>query len=178
MLQDGYSSLSRCCSFIFVALVTVLGSLLLVPIPAYAEPGTERTDLLTRQQALSQKLASLKAEQEFLVFKRAFLETDSKYLVLDLAAEKGTLMYRNRVLRTFRLIRLNRRGREPQSGIVEMTGKTDGSRKRELLFGDVFSIQGKKRNERYGKHPVYGLGIKDLAALFYALDVGSKAFIK
>jgi len=158
-----------------------IGLLLLLavhPVFAGQETGDSPGDPVTRYQSLSRKRDLLKAEQELLRFKKTFYEADSKYLILDLAAGKGMLMYRNRVLRAFSLVKMNRESKDPEYSSIRMTRKVDGSLKtRALIFGDSFSLHGNIPGN--GKLPTgYGIGSKDLAALFFTLEVGAIAFVK
>lgn len=136
-------------------------------------------DPAERIRVLSKKLEALKAEQDFLRFKKTFYETDSKYLVLDPAAGKGMMLCRNRILRTFQLEKINKKAKDPERGIVTMTGKIDGSsRKRSLIFGSSFSFHGKHADIGRSKQTAYRLGTRDLAALYYALEIGSNVYVK
>ena len=153
--------------------------LLLLSLNVSAEESVAvAVDPAERCRALSARLDTLKAEQDFLRFQKVVYETDSKYLVLDLASGKGMMMYRNRVLRTFAMERMGTKARVPERGIIRMTGKIDGSsKKRALIFGNGLTFYGRKANVGL-KQAAYGLGTKDLAALFYALEIGANAYMK
>lgn len=161
-------------------LIATLLVLLLSSVNVSGQEVTNNTvDPAERRHMLVTKLESLKVEQDFLRFKRAFYETDSKYLVLDLAAGRGMMMYRNRILRMFSLEKMNSKAGTPERGVFMMTGKIDGSSKRRaLIFGNSLSLHGKKADAGQLKHAGYRIGAKDLAALFYALETGAKAFVK
>lgn len=134
-------------------------------------------DPVQQRQTLVKKLELLKAEQDFLLFRKTFQSSDSKYLILDLSAGKGMMLYRNRVLRTFLLEKTSKKTANPKRGVVEMTGKVDGSSKKRVLTFGNFVLHGQKAGVRV-KQPAFKLGLRDMAALYYALDIGSKAYIK
>lgn len=138
----------------------------------------EYETLLARRHQLEEKLAVLKRERDFLLFQRVLERSDSKYLILDLREGKGTLKYRHRVLRNFDLSRAGDSSRDLNEGMITLTEKRDRyGRRKMIVFGDELILQEKSRNPPPGTMPMYALGSKDLAALFYAMDVGAKAFI-
>lgn len=156
--------------------IAALLMVLLFSLHATAEePGHDDAESAARYRMLSEKLASLQAEQEFLLFRSVFSATDSKYLILDPSAGKGKLMFRNRVLRTFGLERPDRTKGSPERGIIVVTGKIDGSlKKRTLVFGDALALHSRKAESK----PGYRIRSKDFAALYYALEIGSRAYVK
>ncbi|HEY6010457.1 MAG TPA: hypothetical protein VIX18_03220, partial [Nitrospirota bacterium] len=62
----------------------------------------ERTQLRHQRDALRKRVESLRNEQDFLLFQNEMYASDSKYLVINVPAKTGRLMYRNRVLKDFR----------------------------------------------------------------------------
>lgn len=157
-----------------------------VPIPAgvssAADSGDERTELLERQAQLQLKIDELKREQAYLNFQKAMYSSDSKYLLLDLTASQGVLKYRNRTLRTFKFSRAESSADfRPSLGPVVLTAKADGQpRKRFLLFSNMLALHAQKfaGNIPRGTDPIRLIvGAKDIAALYYAVEKGSIAYI-
>jgi hypothetical protein len=148
-----------------------------------AVPGAEeRRQFEEKQTQLARRVETLRKEQDFLLFQKSFFGSDSKYLVLDLAAGTGTLKYRNRTLRTFGVAVPSSHRQGLREGRYILTAKSDGpGGKRALVFQDSFTIRGKgysgsSSGER--KLPGMTIGKKDLAALYYALDSGSMLYIR
>lgn len=140
-----------------------------------AAPGdAERQELLDRQKQAAGRIEALKREQDLLLFQKAMYESDSKYLLLDLAAGKGEFRYRNRILKTFSV-----KGRpRVRHGLLALTEKRDGaSQKRALLFGDRLAMTGAGGAPAGRNIPRLVLGKQDMAALFFILEPGAKLFI-
>lgn len=137
----------------------------------------ERRRLVEQQARLSDRIAFLNHEQEFLLMQKAFYASDSKYILLDLPSRTGALKYRNRVLRTFSFSTTAGKQPVPRNTILKVTAKTDGKeRKRMLLFGDALLIQSKRSSVAAGKEksaPRILIGSKDFAALYYAVEQGT-----
>jgi hypothetical protein len=137
----------------------------------------ERQRLVEQQTKLSDRIASLKREQEFLLMQKAFYASDSKYILLDLSSHTGMLKYRNRVLRTFAFSMAT--GKRPvlRNTVLKVTAKFDGKEgKRMLLFGDALLIQSKRAAIVANKEqriPKILIGSKDFAALYYAVEQGT-----
>lgn len=145
---------------------------------ARADDGAERGALLRKQQLLAQRISELEREREFLMFRRVLQQSDSKYLLLDLAAGTGTLKYRNRVLRSFRMTKAGGPKGLMRSGPVMLTEKRDKHGKnRMLLFGNALVLQGKTALQHQEAGRRYALGAKDLAAISYAVERGTWAYI-
>jgi hypothetical protein len=162
-------------------LAIVFLSLLLMGMDAVPEAG-ERKQLAEKEAQFEARIASLKREQDFLLFQKAFFGSDSKYLVIDLAAGTGTLKYRNRTLRTFGItvpLSLRQRLRE---GRYILTAKTDGSAgKRSLVFQDLFAIHGKRYSGASAgekRLPGMTIGSKDIAALYFTVDNGTMMYVR
>ena len=163
-------------------LAVVLLSLLLMGMDNAVPEAEERRQLAEKQAQLEARIASLKREQDFLLFQKAFFGSDSKYLVIDLAAGTGTLKYRNRTLRTFGItvpLSLRHRLRE---GRYLLTAKNDGTAgKRSLVFQDSFAIHGKGYSGASAgekRLPGMTIGSKDLAALYFAVDNGTMIYVR
>lgn len=162
-----------------ISLAAVFAVLAFSPNASGEEMNGNATDPAERQRALLTKLESLKAEQDLLRFQKTLSEADSKYLILEPSAGKGALMYRNRVLRTFKMEKVSRKTKAPAWGIMKMTEKIDGApKKRALIFGSNLVFRGKRADIVRTNQTAYLLGSKDLAALYYALEVGSKVYVK
>ena len=162
-------------------LTTALLATLLMGMDSAVSEDEERRQLVQKQAQLSHQIDSLQKEQDFLLFQKSYLGSDSKYLVVDLAAGKGTLKYRNRTLRTFGITVPPALGKGLRNGRYLLTAKTDGSAgKRSLVFGDSFSVHGRgysgaTSSER--KLPGMVIGKRDLAALFYTVEKGTMLYI-
>jgi hypothetical protein len=152
-------------------------SFLLVGMQGQSPDDVERRRLIEQQAKLSERIASLNHEQEYLLMQKAFYASDSKYLLLDLRSRTGKLKYRNRVLRTFAFSTTAGKRRIPRNTILKMTAKTDGNdRKKMLLFGEDLVIQSKRSSVAPGKEraaPRILIGSKDLAAIYFAVEQGT-----
>ncbi|MHB8843766.1 MAG: hypothetical protein ACYC7L_03380 [Nitrospirota bacterium] len=157
-------------------------SLLLMGMDNAPREADERKQLDEAQTRLVLRIEELKKEQDFLLFQRSFSGSDSKYIILDLSAGRGTLKYRNRILRTFRLSVSSPEHRRIRKGRHVLASKTDGSpKKRALIVQDEFIIHGKGYAGRSGgerRMPGLVIGRKDLAALFFSVDKGTMLFIR
>ncbi|MEK6745138.1 MAG: hypothetical protein AABZ15_16095 [Nitrospirota bacterium] len=156
-------------------------SILLLGMQGKSPEDIERQRLIEQQTKLSERIASLNHEQEFLLMQKAFYASDSKYILLDLPTRTGMLKFRNRVLRTFAFS--TTAGKRPfsRNTILKMTAKTDGNeRKRTLLFGDALLIQPKRSSSVAGSDvrvPRILVGSKDFAALYYAVEQGTMLYV-
>ena len=162
-------------------LTTVLLAALLMGMDSGVPEDNERRQLAEKEAQLSRRIKSLRQEQDFLLFQKSYVGSDSKYLIVDLIAGRGTLKYRNRTLRTFRIIVPPVLGQGLRNGRYLLTAKTDGSAgNRSLVFGDSFSVHGRGfsgaiAGER--KLPGLVIGKRDLAALFYTMEKGTMLYI-
>jgi len=137
----------------------------------------ERRRLIEQEAKLSDRIASLNHEQEFLLMQKAFYASDSKYILLDLPSRMGMLKYRNRVLRTFAFSTAAGKQPVPRNTVLKVTAKADSrERKRMLLFGEALLIQSKRSSLSAGNEkrvPRILIGSKDFAALYYAVEQGT-----
>lgn len=158
-------------------ILLIILSVFLLGMQERSPDDIERKRLVAQQTKLSNRIASLKHEQEFLLMKKAFYASDSKYILLDIPSRTGMLKYRNRVLRTF--VFSTTAGRRPviRNTVLQVTKKTDGQeRKKMLLFGDALLIQSKRSALDGGKEkrvPRIVIGSKDFAAIYYAVEQGT-----
>jgi hypothetical protein len=155
---------------------------LLMGMDGAAPADDERRQLAEKQDQFARRIESLQKEQDFLLFQKSFFGSDSKYLVLDLAADTGTLKYRNRTLRTFALTIPPSLKRSLREGRYILTTKADGAPgKRSLVFQESFVIHGKGfSGASYGEKRLPGMVVrtKDLAALLYSVDKGTMLYIR
>ena len=166
-------------------LTMILLSFLLMGMDSAPRQHEEKLQLEERQAQLAARIEILKKEQEFLLFQRTLAAADSKFLILDLRAGKGMLKYRGRILRNFNFPPVkNPLTPSIPSGPVTLTGKLDGSPgKRQLVFTDPLLIMQSKHlsaNNNKGKSKTglrIALATKDLSAIFFALEIGSQAYI-
>ncbi len=143
-----------------------------------------RSDLLQREQELRGRIAGLEREQDLLLLRKELAASDSKYLLLDLRSGRGTLCYRNRILRSFTFSALRRPpSRVVRTGALTLTGKVDGSpRRRELIFDDrllVIGTTAAARRPGAGGTPAVLLSLptRTVAAIFFALERDSRAVL-
>jgi hypothetical protein len=144
------------------------------------EQGTdEQAKLLEQQTQLNARIETLKQEQDYLLFQKTMYASDSKYLVLNIAARTGQLKYKNRILKDFHFTSagpvsmLNR-------GAFTLTKKIEEPKTRNLLiFGTSLVLQGKQvpAIQLQAGIPRLSLSRKNLMSLFYALEVGAKAYV-
>lgn len=155
-------------------------SVFLLGMQGLSPEDSERRRLVERQTTLSDRIASLNQEQEFLLLQKAFYASDSKYILLDLPSRMGMLKYRNRILRTFVFSMAAGKRPVPRNTVLKVTVKTDGKeRKRILLFGETLLIQSKRSSLVAGKEksvPRIQIGPKDFAALYYAVEQGTMLY--
>ncbi len=155
----------------------ILMSVFLFGMQGKSPDDIERRRLVEQQAKLSDRIASLNQEQEFLLLQKAFYASDSKYILLDLPSRTGMLKYRNRVLKTFVFSMTAGKRPVPRNTVLKVTAKTDGKeRKRMLLFGDALLLQSKRSSLAAGKEkrtPRILVGSKDFAALYYAVEQGT-----
>ena len=139
----------------------------------------DRAQLLARQKQLTAKIEKLTREQDFLLFQKTMCASDSKYLLINAASKTGQLKYRNRVLKDFRFASSAGAGRLKQ-GMVRVTRKIEESKKRDaLLFGDslvLLGAQAPKEPLARGV-PRIRLSKKDFLSVFYAVEIGSLAYV-
>jgi hypothetical protein len=122
----------------------------------------------------------LTAEQDFLVFQKTMYASDTKYLIISLAAKKGQLKYKNRVLKDFRFERVSDRKAGPATGALTLTKKIEGPRERNLLlFGKALVLQGRQPPPTRLEKGIARLGLskKDFMSVYYAIEVGAKAYV-
>ena len=147
------------------------------PAPEEAERGM----LERREQQLAARIRTLRQEQELLLYRGAFSVSDSKYLLLDLHTARGTLSYRNRLLRSFSLKTSSPKSvRIPKGPRVLAEKREDKAGRKALVFNGAFIIQSKQPpriNGGEGKLPRITIGKRDLAAIYYALEQGSMVYI-
>lgn len=169
----------RSCTFALVLMFCIgagIGAVSAQPVQEEAQA------LQAREQRLYEKVRSLEAEQQQLLLQKTLSSADSKYLELDLRAGEGALKYRTRVLRTFPF---TSRGKKPGAGpdgpVLSLTSKVDGTYvRRKLLFDNAaLVIEGKtQRGSHSGNSLFISIGRRDLAAIYYALEPGSFAYLK
>lgn len=157
----------------------VIALLLFTAMTGYGQEADERSRLVERQKQLQSRIADLRRDQDFLLFQKQMYEADSKYLILNVSAGKGRLLYRNRVLKKFAFSPLRRTRLSP--GAVALTAKEEQkSGKRVLTFGAEVALETKQSAAggcKSGKPLRMDIRKRDMASLFYALDIGSAAYL-
>jgi hypothetical protein len=141
----------------------------------------ERTALQDQRRILSERLARLKREEDFLLFQKSMYVADSKYLVINVKNKTGQLKYKNRVLKDLRFTPLQPISRDAfQPGKLVLTKKAEGKRDRHaLIFGNTLVIQWKRDvvPQREKKIPVFSLKRKEMLSVFFSLDEGSLVYV-
>jgi hypothetical protein len=139
----------------------------------------ERAMLLNREQALRQKIATLKREQDYLLFQKAMYAADSKYLVLNMADKTGSLKYKNRALRNFHFTASRNFPGNLQPGMLALTKKAEGKNdRRALLFGKSLIIQGKRiAIPKKTDIPLISLTKKEMLSIFSAVEEGATVYL-
>lgn len=163
------------------ACLLLLLSLFFVGMDVNGQEQDERDELLEQQKALSEKIDTLRREQDFLLFEKALYAADSKYLIINLGAKKGQLKYKNRVLKDFRFTASANLAEDAlKPGTLTLTKKReDQSQRHVLLFGKSLVIQWKRpaRSPYAANIPRLSLTKRDLQSIFYAVEEGTKAYI-
>jgi len=145
-----------------------------------AQEQDERAALQKQQQVLQEQVATLKREQDFLLFRKTMYAADSKYLVLNSEKKTGQLMYKNRVLKDFRFTPSRNFPGAVQSGMLVLTKKSEGKTDRNaLIFGTALIIQWKRAvvPKREARIPAISLTKKDMLSVFSAVEEGATAYI-
>lgn len=162
-----------------VAFVSLLMSLLLVSVVSGQEGG-ERYKLLEQQKLLSERIETLKREQDFLLFQKTMYGLDSKYLLINMSAKTGQLKYKNRVLKDFRFVSGSpRAAAKIKQGPIMLTRRIESARGRNaLIFGKSVILQARGALSPAGTDaPRLSLSKKDFMAIFYAVEDGARAYI-
>lgn len=137
--------------------------------------------LTAQRNTLRQRVETLKNEQDLLLFQQEMYAADSKYLVLDINAMAGRLMYRNRVLKDFRFrASSSAPAALPGQGRLLLTRKTDGKKEpHALIFGNALVIQWKRPVVPPGEAgiPVISVTKREMKSLFYAVEPGALAYV-
>jgi hypothetical protein len=146
-----------------------------------SEGPDERAALQDQQKMLSRRLATLQQDEDFLLFQKAMYVSDSKYLVLKAREKTGQLMYKNRVLKDLHFSASQKISASTfKPGKLVLTNKVEGKNARNvLIFGNAVIIQWKRDvvPQREKKIPVLSLKKKEMLSVFYALEVGSLAYV-
>lgn len=145
-----------------------------------AQEQDERAALREQQQALYKKIAILKREQDFLLFRKTMYAADSKYLVLNSKNKTGHLMYKNRVLKDFRFTPSRNFRGAVKPGMLVLTKKSERKTDRNaLIFGTALVIQRKRAvvPKKEARIPAISLTKKDMLSVFSAVEEGALAYV-
>jgi hypothetical protein len=142
------------------------------------EQGPDRAKLLEQQKLLNARIDTLKQEQDYLLFQKTMYASDSKYLVINIASRTGQLKYKNRILQDFHFTSRGKVGMLKR-GALALTKKIEEPKKNLLLFGTSLVLQGKRvpQIQLQAGIPRFTLSRKDLRSVFYAVEIGAKAYI-
>ncbi len=163
------------------AIFLIAAALSLVGVGNGEEGTDEQTKLVEQQKQLNARISTLKVEQDYLRFLKIMYESDSKYLVFNIASKTGQLKYKNRVLKDFHFTVIRGRANALAAGEVRLTKKIEDSRQRDLLiFGESFILQGKRApaNRLKPGVPRLLLSKKDLSSIFVAVETGAMAYLR
>jgi hypothetical protein len=146
------------------------------------EQNKDRSDALRdRQEKLLDRIRTLQAEQDFLLFQKAMYSADSKYLVLNLTERTGQLRYKNRILKDFQFLPTkDHPARKFRTGMLALTKKREGKNARHgLVFGKalVFERKGAAIPPDEADIPALFLTRKDMQSIFFALETGARAYL-
>lgn len=142
--------------------------------------GRDELDALRSQQkSLRHRIENLRREQDYLLFQKAMLTADSKYLILNVTKNTGKLMYKNRVLKDFHFVRSkNFSGAALKPGMVVLTKKAGGEKSRPaLIFGTSLVLQGKRPKVEGAKLPFISVTKREMRSIFFAVEEGALAYI-
>lgn len=143
-------------------------------------PGAdEQAKLLEQRKQLNARIATLKQEQDYLLFQKMMYASDSKYLVINITARTGQLKYKDRILKDFHFTSAGRIGMLKR-GAFTLTKKSEGPKTGNLLiFDPSLVLQGKhvQATRLPAGIPRFLLSKKDLRSVFYAVEAGAKAYI-
>ncbi len=147
-------------------------------LPVLQAGASELEALRKQERRLERRVRQLEQEQELLLYRKSFQQSDSKYLIIDRSAGRGTLRYRGRVLRTFPVSG----SRSARPGPAVMTARNGVvSKANWLVFGNdaVIRVRGTAlpAGELKGV-PVLTVGSRDMAVLSTVLDVGSQIYLQ
>lgn len=138
---------------------------------------------MERERGLRERAAHLRQEQDFLLFQKEFYVSDSKYLILDFWKGTCQLKYKNRVFKSFSFTPTSWEAvRALPPGQIVLTKKVGSDHRRlTLIFGQSLLIQSKPSAQAEKRHrdiPRLYLKKGDMLSLFYALEVGARAYIR
>jgi hypothetical protein len=141
----------------------------------------ERASLERERATLQKKTAALKREQDFLVFQKTMLGSDSKYLIVNVSKRTVQLKYKNRLLLDVRFApSKNFPGRGLKQGMVVLTKKEEGTKgRRALVFGSSFIVQWKRSAVPRAEAtvPFIVLPKKEMQSIYYAVEEGALAYV-
>lgn len=160
-------------------ILLLLASLFLMGADNGVRGTDDRAKLLEQQKQLNTKIERLKREQDYLLFQKMMYVSDSKYLVVNIRARTGQLMYKNRILKDFHFTSAGHVRRLKQ-GALTLTRKIEKPKKRNLLiFGTSLVLQGKRipAIRLQAGIPRFSLSKKDFLSVFYAVEAGAKAYL-
>jgi hypothetical protein len=163
-----------------IACLSLLFALTLTGAVGAAQGSDEREKLLERQKKLSAGIETLKREQDYLLFQKTMYASDSKYLIINITAKTGQLKYKNRVLKDFHFTLVSGRAGRLAPGAIMLTKKIEGPKERNaLIFGKSLILQGKHapKTPLEAGIPHFSLSKKDSLSVFYAIEVGAKAYV-
>lgn len=165
--------MQRSIAILLLPLIAVL-----LPDLSAADDEAERLQLIERRAQLQEAVRNAQKEQDLLLFRKSMYAADSKYLVLDPAAGKATLWYRNRLLKSIRLTVISRHehgGKGPE--IITLTVRSSwGAKPGYLLFSDrLLLTDGRGPRPKVPAAIRASVSPRDMTSLRSVLDRGSLA---
>ena len=145
------------------------------------EGDAQERALIEQRNAVSMRREKAVLEQERLLFLQQMYAADSKYLLIDIPGGKGTLNYRDRILRSFDFVVVADGKTRIGSGVKRITAKS-GNRDsiRYLVIDEQIAVL-KKSDDKKGngvrrKNAIL-LRSSDFASLFYAVEKETRIYV-
>lgn len=157
----------------------LVASLFLMGMDNGDEGPDGRARLVERQKQLNARIETLKQEQDYLLFQKAMYASDSKYLVINIAARTGQLKYKNRILKDFHFTSAGH-DNMLKPGAITLTQKIEGTKgRRSLIFGSSLVLFDKRASVtrlKAGVPRIY-LSKKDFLSVFYSIENGAMSYL-
>ena len=157
----------------------LVASLFLMGMDNGEEGTDERARLVEQQKQLNARIETLKQERDYLLFQKTMYASDSKYLVINIAARTGQLKYKNRILKDFHFTSAGHDNMLKQ-GAVTLTQKIEDTKERRpLIFGSSLVLLDKRApvtRLEAGVPRIY-LSKKDFLSVFYSIENGAMSYL-
>ena len=160
-------------------LLMLVASLFLMGMDSGEEGTDGREKLVEQQKQLNARIETLKQEQDYLLFQKAMYASDSKYLVINIAARTGQLKYKNRILKDFHFTSAGHDNLLKQGAITLTRKREDTKKRRSLIFGSSLVLLDKRTpaTRRVPSVPRIYLSRKDFLSVFYSIENGAMSYL-